>query len=389
MLESTPEAAARRAGGASRKYIPPQPEKPPAPLRVVNPTRLQGLAIPDRRWIVPDWLPVGHTTINFGDGGTGKTLAGQQLMTSCATGSLWFGLSVTRCRTFGLFCEDDEDELHRRQDHINQALGICFDDLEDMRWASGVGEDNILMSFPAAGEAVLTPRYDAIVQEAKAFGAKLVVIDTAADTFGGNENARPEVRRFIGRALNHLAREIGGAVLLNAHPSVRGMSATGDMDGGSTAWSNTARSRWSLSRKVGEDGHEDPDERVLTKRKANYAQKGTEIRLRWKSGVLTTLEGPAGFTSSTGRSSAEDVFLQLLDEADKAGRRMSESKNATNFAPKVFAKSPNAQGYSLKQFHAAMERLFATGKIMVETYGRVGDARQRIVRTPHEPDAEA
>ena len=101
------------------------------------------------------------------------------------------GMGVLRCRTFGLFCEDDENELHRRQNHINQALDICFNDLADMRWASGVGDDNILMTFPAGGEAVLTPRYAEIVKEAKDFGAKLVVIDTAADTFGGNENARP------------------------------------------------------------------------------------------------------------------------------------------------------------------------------------------------------
>ena len=178
-------------------------------------------------------------------------------------------------------------------------------------------------------------------------------------------------------------------MLLNAHPSVRGMSATGDMDGGSTAWSNTARSRWSLSRKVGEDGHEDPDERVLTRRKANYAQKGTEIRLRWQSGVLVTLDQPATPSSTLGRLSAEDVFLQLLDESDKSNRRMSDSKHAGNFAPKVFAKSPNAQGYSLRHLHAAMESLFATGRIRVQTYGRASDARQQLVRTPQEPDAEA
>jgi hypothetical protein len=45
----------------------------------------------------------------------------------------------------------------------------------------------------------------------------------------------------------------------------------------------------------------------------------------------------------------------------------------------VFA-SPNAEGYSQKEMAAAMERLFADGKIRMDLYGRPGDQRQRMVR---------
>jgi len=70
----------------------------------------------------------------------------------------------------------------------------------------------------------------------------LIVIDNPADTFGGNENNRSEVRQFIGRMMNDLAQHIGGAVLLT-RPSAPAFSQR-DLDGGSTL-SNSARSRWS------------------------------------------------------------------------------------------------------------------------------------------------
>ncbi len=57
------------------------------PLEIIAPAALQGLAIPERRWIWPEWIPVGAVTALYGDGGTGKSLLAQQLMTACATGA--------------------------------------------------------------------------------------------------------------------------------------------------------------------------------------------------------------------------------------------------------------------------------------------------------------
>ena len=63
-------------------------------------------------------------------------------MTACASGAYWLGLTVTRCKVFGIFCEDHEAEVHRRQDKINAAMGLDYTDLGDMRWACAVGADN-------------------------------------------------------------------------------------------------------------------------------------------------------------------------------------------------------------------------------------------------------
>jgi hypothetical protein len=48
----------------------------------------------------------------------------------------------------------------------------------------------------------------------------------------------------------------------------------------------------------------------------------------------------------------------------------------------VFAKRPDADGYSVKEFEKAMVRLFTDRRIRLAVYGRPGDARQHIIREP-------
>ena len=361
--------------------VPKADARPIQPFRIVDPTTLQDLVVPERRWIVQDWLPYGHVTLNYGDGGTGKTLLAQQLMTSCATGRPWCGLAVEQCRTFGFFCEDDDDELHRRQDAICLTYGVSFKDLGDMRWTSAVGEDNLLCTFDYEGRLQPTARFHEMKRAAKEFGAKLVIVDTAADTFGGNENDRSQVRQYIGRLLNGLARDIGGAVLLNAHPSRSGMSSTGDMDGGSTGWSNSARSRWSLARPKAEDGQDvDTDERILTRRKANHAAIGDTIKMRWAKGVMVPTRTPTGLTAMADKADAEAVFLTLLIRCEEQGVYVHHTNTSTLYAPKVFSKRPDRGGFTLKEFDAAMHRLFAAKTIRVEGYkDKNRNIRDRIV----------
>jgi hypothetical protein len=120
-------------------------------LAPIDPICWQDREIPERRWIVPDWIPHGTVTAIYGDGGVGKTLAAQQLMTACALGRPWLGKETTPCRTMGFLCEDGADELHRRQDAICRQYDVAFGDLENMRLFSRVADDNLLMTFDADG----------------------------------------------------------------------------------------------------------------------------------------------------------------------------------------------------------------------------------------------
>ena len=367
----------------------PKQSRPASSLTIINPASLAGTQPPAREWIVPGWLPVGAVTLCYGDGGTGKTLMAQQLMTSCATGGHWIGLDVLRCRSVALFCEDDEHELHRRQTAICDGYGLRLDDLADMGWASGTGQDNLLVTFDHDGKVQPTKRFDDLMRAARDHAARLIVVDTAADTFGGNENDRQQVRQYVGHILGKLALELGAAVLVNAHPSRTGLTS-GDLDGGSTGWSNSARSRWSLARPKGDDVPLDTPDRVLTRRKSNYASIGEEIRLRWQSGVFVAA-GDA-HKSSGGplrQAHAEAVFLTLLDRCTASGVHVAFSRNAMNYAPKVFAARPDRGDLTRAELDGAMQRLMADNRIRLEEYGRPGDPRQRLARGTPTPGTEA
>lgn len=353
---------------------------------VIDPTTLDGVAVPARQWIVRDWLPCGYATLNYGEGGTGKTLLAQQLLTSCATGRPWLGLPVEQCRSFGLFTEDDEAEIHERQAAINAAMGLSFTDLGAMRWACPVGQDNALIRFPRSGKPELTDRFRWLRETVLDFGARLVALDTAATLFGGNEIDRAQVSAFVGQALTSLAQEIGGAVVLNAHPSRAG-KATGSGDSGSTAWSASARSRWSLTVPQVE-GEADPDRRLLTRMKSNGASLGATIDLRWRDWCFEAPDRAgdgavaAAFQEASRKAEAQRQFLTMLARCDASNVPVSMAKSAGNYAPRVFFRRTDAGGFTLREFDAAMHALLSAGRIVLECYGRTGDQRRRIALAP-------
>jgi RecA-family ATPase len=106
----------------------------------------------------------------------------------------------------------------------------------------------------------------------------LVILDTLADLFGGDEIKRPHARQFIGM-LRGLAIKYGVTILLLSHPSLTGMTS-GTGTSGSTTWSNSVRSRLYFERPKGSEGYEDDDRRILTTKKSNYGRAGAEDALR-------------------------------------------------------------------------------------------------------------
>jgi RecA-family ATPase len=342
-------------------------------LSIFRPVDLEGRRPPARKWIVPGWIPCGVVTGLYGAGGEGKSLIAQQLQTSTAVGKPWLGLPVEPAPSLGVYCEDEFAELFRRQQDINPSYGISFSNLEGVEWLPRYGMDNVLMTFGRTGVGETTAFQRQIIEAALDMHARLVIFDTAADGFAGNENDRGQVRQFISRALGSIALKIDGSVLLLAHPSRSGLKTNNDGqvdgDGGSTGWSNTMRSRLLLSTPAGESGEpKDVNARILQRKKANYAARHDELRLRWSQGVIEpeAAEAPAGMTPF-GRLDAKEVFLSLARQFDEQNRTISENARAGNYAPRAFAGLPREQRCNFKQpnFAKAMERLFLEGKIMV------------------------
>lgn len=281
---------------AKKAQAAPRPESAAAPLPspAVDDEPFSAASLvgepPPREWLVPNWLPRGTVTALYGDGGVGKTLLAQQLANCLATGGDFMGLAVPKGRALGVFCEDDKDELWRRQNAIERASGITLRaQVSDLFLWPRVGHDNVLVNFDMTGLAKAGAFLEKLRARVAEMRPDLLILDTAADLFGGNENNRTQVNQFVKHVLGGFVVDFGCTVLLLAHPSMSGLSS-GSGAGGSTAWNNAVRSRWYLSRP--ETGLQ--DQRVLTRKKANYAASGDDqkIEMVWENGALTTQPGP-------------------------------------------------------------------------------------------------
>lgn len=365
---------------AVRKYAGiPQPDY--QQLDFTTPADLAGKPIPEQVWVVPEWLPAATVALLYGAGGQGKTLLLQMLMTCVATGTPWLGLDVMQGPAVGLFSEDDEPEMHRRQDRINRALGVDFADLGDMWWTVPVGTDNTLLRFDPDGTPRQTDRFMDFAAKAKARQPVLIVLDVVADLFAGSENDRSQVAQFLKTTLGSLARDTGAVVVVAAHPSKSSISS-GDLDSGSTGWNGGVRTRLTLAPPEADDGAQvDEDARVLRKAKANRSRRGDEIELHYRNGVfLPKHDIGHGVVAAIDKQNAERVFLELLAKLVPQGRHASDSRNSTNYAPRLFGFSPDRQGLKRRDFEIAMNGLFARGVIRVEPYGKRSDKTKHIVR---------
>jgi hypothetical protein len=300
------------ASSSSSPSSPSSQSPPPARPALIDPRNWTDLP-PARTWIVPDWVPRGVVTGLYGDGAVGKSLVAMQLLSATALGQPWLGLDVTPGRALGVFCEDDETELQRRQWAINRSLGVGASQLENLRYLARLGHDNAMITFDS-GDVGAPTHFTAELHEiCREFRPDLLVLDTIADLFPANENDRAKVRQFIQTVLGGFARRHNCAVLALGHPSVAGINS-GTGQSGSTAWNNTFRSRFYLTRESGDDA--DPNARLLSRKKANYAPRDAEVRLLWQEGVFRA----PGAVETRSRGLTSDKINKIFDEIERAWR---------------------------------------------------------------------
>jgi len=347
-------------------------------VKIVIASSFAGVEVPKRSWHVDGLIPNRAVTILGGDGDTGKSLLGLQLGVATVAGKDWIGTFPVCGPAIYLSAEDDLDEIHRRLADIANGQDIDFKDLDGLHIIPLAGEDAVLGSPNLrTGLIAETPLFQAIRAHVARVRPRLLVLDNLADVFAGNEISRPEARQFIG-LLRKLAIEFDLAVLLLGHPSLSGM-ASGTGTSGSTGWNNSVRSRLYFERrKDGEDKEPDPDLRVLTLKKGNYARRGREIGLRWVAGRFVLDEPVSGFNKLAADAKADETFLNLVARFEREGRDVSPNPSAT-FAPKVFAEQPDADGMTAKALRAAMDRMFAAKRVKIDTTGPASRRRSRII----------
>ncbi len=292
---------------------------------------------PARQWVVQDWIIEGAVNSLYGDGGTGKTLLAQQLACSVSTGAPWLGIPTKRGSVLAVLCEDERDELWRRHNDIKAAMGYPVGNpFEDVWLWPRVGEDNVIVRWDRDGKATLGPLYERVVAMVEELEPSLLILDTLADVYGGNEIDRPQVNYFVKTVLGGLIKRMAErgvilTILLLGHPSVAG-KASGAGYSGSTAWNNAVRSRMYLAKPESTaDAPAPADERILTRGKANYASSGddTALRLFFSDGVLHATEDAEDGDSILW--AAKRDIIQLVDRAWKTGAPYSAQKGHRRF----------------------------------------------------------
>lgn len=356
----------------------------PAPLLAMPASELDGAEPPPREWHVPDLIPARTVTILTGDGATGKSLLALQLAVATAINARWIGNEVKFGRCLFLTAEDEVDELHRRLFAIGKAEGFELSVLENLHVASLAGQDAV-MAAPDRKTSLLkpTPLFERLRATVDAIRPALIVLDTLADLFGGNEVDRAQARQFVGM-LRGLGMQFDCTVLLLAHPSLSGMSS-GSGNSGSTAWNNSVRSRLYLRRIIREEGggrivEDDPDLRELTTMKANYGRSGDRTEMRWVEGRFVPTTDPIAANISLdglGAGKAEAVFLKLLSIYLSEGRNVSCNPSST-YAPRVFAADDRCERVTAKAFQKAMNALLERREIENVIFGPPSKARFRL-----------
>ncbi|GFR11889.1 uncharacterized protein TNCT_218131 [Trichonephila clavata] len=167
------------------------------------------------------WLSTEEVILLKGKFKTGKSLFAQQLMTAVATGRNWFDEYFGKVKTYGIFCEDDEDKLKYRQFAINESykLNIKSHDLiNNVRLIPRRGENNLLMIFDNDKHiGQLTPYFEELLRDIQLFQPKLVVLDSAPDLFWGDEDNKFHFKQFMQNCCARIARQANCTVFLCKH----------------------------------------------------------------------------------------------------------------------------------------------------------------------------
>jgi hypothetical protein len=340
-----------------------EPE-PPADLRIIG--KFEGDP-PARRWLVPDWIVQGAVNSLYGAGGTGKSLLALQLTASTALGAPWLGLPVTAGRAMFVSCEDDADEVHRRIWSVKAGMGyaVGWPFADNLLTLDRFGEENRLVVADRHGNPSQGPFADPLERAVIATLPNLLVLDTLADVYAASEIDRGQVNWFLKTMLSGLivrAREISHSltILLIGHPSDTGRAEGGKGYSGSGAWEAGVRSRLYLTKP--EDSG--PDDRLLTRGKANHARAGitTGLRLSYDEGVFR-----AEAELSDPQRQAIEIAVNAEVRAAWGGRQPLTAKPGHH--RNIYTVTPDRLDFDPQATRQAIRRMIEDGQLKVTKRG--------------------
>lgn len=265
-----------------------------------------------QRFIIDKLLPRGVVTLLGAHGGAGKSSLALVWAAHIAGGSYWNGTGQGFGRVLFVSLEDGANKVKARLQHIVKACHLDAARIaERLTVLDGSHTDGLLMvevTLPGGvRELVNTSLMRQVVETAP--GHCLVIVDNASDAFGGNENERRQVRRFV-RSLGQVAADNDAGMLLLAHiDKMTAKHGGSESYSGSTAWHNSVRSRLALI-------VDDQRRIVLNHQKHNFSAQADDIEMHWQDAVLVP-----GAPDRSGERDAESLVMQKNVKAVVAGMR--------------------------------------------------------------------
>lgn len=328
-------------------------------------------------WRLDGWLPDGTVTLLSANGGVGKSNLSLQLSVALAIGKPFMNLQTQAGRVLVLSGEDEAKTVHFR------VANICADQSVPMHTL----RDNLVVYDLTQADCVLwrdgnpTERMQWLADTAVRTKAQTIVIDNASDVFADNENDRTAVRGFM-RALNLIAHVTGAALLLLAHVDKASVRAGAGLDSnstfsGSTAWNNSARSRWAMVR--------DDKAIALRHEKCNLGPLQDPIELEFDAISKTfkpygSVPGSA-FAAKMMRQAQQDAILSMIAQANDAQINLSMVATTTNNIFRILENDPHfPHRVDRKAFFGHLRDLMAKGWLAEEDYEGSNRSKHRPKR---------
>lgn len=350
----------------------PEPEQAPGELEPLDWMALAGKDPEPVQWAVEGWLPRGHVTMLSANGGVGKSTAALQLAIAICQGSTWLGLTTQQGRVLVVSAEDNASLVHIRVANICQAHGVSLQSLHrDLVVYDLSEQDSVLWRDGAP-----TERMQWLADVVHKHQPSVVVLDNTSDLYADNENDRSAVRGFL-RCLKQIAAANEAALLALAHVDKASVRSGAGVDtdstfSGSTAWNNTARSRWAMVLT-------DDREILLKHEKSNLGPKSAPVSIEYDSTdhifrEYGTIPGAAAAAALL-RNSNQVAILRALDQAVAAGQRLSMSATSNNNAYRALQKAPGFPRIVRGDFFALLFQMQRDGLIEEQEY--VGQSRHK------------
>jgi RecA-family ATPase len=330
------------------------------------------------QWRVEGWLPERTVTLLSANGGVGKSNLSLQLGVACVMGSDFVGTATKCSRVLVISGEDEGRTVHFRVSNICTDMGIEMSELNGRLMVYDMTQVDCVLWRNGAPTERMQWLADTVVRHR----VDVVVIDNASDVFADNENDRTAVRGFM-RCLNLISSKTGVATLLLAHVDKASVRSGAGLDSnttfsGSTAWNNSARSRWAMVRE---------DNSIMVRHeKCNLGPLQEPIKLEFD--IEAKVFKPFG--TSPGNQLAQTVMrnahraaiLRMLGQADNAGQRMSMKLRSNNNAYVILRKSQDFPRIGREDFFSILYDMQREGLITEIEYTHDRKKHLRIALTP-------